>query len=71
LKPNGLIDCHYTPASLQGATNEMARQEGEKLVQYLKEARVLTNSTGSEKMKPISSVCAIGVNPSNKRSNGK
>jgi hypothetical protein len=31
-------DCHYTPASLQGATNEMARQEGEKLVQYLKEA---------------------------------
>ncbi|BDG47262.1 class I SAM-dependent methyltransferase [Parageobacillus sp. KH3-4] len=63
LKPNGLIAITLQPRS-KGATNEMARQEGEKLVQYLKAAGFTSIRLEVKKMKPVSAVCAIGVNPS-------
>jgi SAM-dependent methyltransferase len=63
LKPNGLIAITLQPRS-KGATNETARQEGEKLVQYLKAAGFTSIRLEVKKMKPVSAVCAIGVNPS-------
>jgi ubiquinone/menaquinone biosynthesis C-methylase UbiE len=63
LKPNGLIAITLQPRS-KGATNEIARQEGEKLVQYLKEAGFSPIRLEVKKMKPVSAVCAIGANPS-------
>ncbi len=63
LKPNGLIAITLQPRS-KGATNETARQEGEKLVQYLKEAGFSSIRLEEKQTKPVSAVCAIGANPS-------
>jgi ubiquinone/menaquinone biosynthesis C-methylase UbiE len=63
LKPNGLLAITLQPRS-KGATDEMAHQEGGKFVQYLKEAGFIQIRLETKKMKPVSAICAIGVNPS-------
>ena len=63
MKPNGLLAITLQPRS-KGATDEMAHQEGGKFVQYLKEAGFIQIRLETKKMKPVSVICAIGVNPS-------
>ena len=63
LKPNGLLAITLQPRS-KDATDEMAHQEGGKFVQYLKEAGFIQIRLETKKMKPVSAICAIGVNPS-------
>lgn len=61
LKPNGRIAITLQSRS-KGATDEMAHMEGEKLVQYLQEAGFNPIRLETKNMKPVSAVCAIGIN---------
>lgn len=61
LAPSGLIAITLQPRS-KGATEEMAQQEGERIVRYLKEAGFKQIRLETKKMKPVSVICAIGIN---------
>jgi ubiquinone/menaquinone biosynthesis C-methylase UbiE len=61
LMPGGQIAITLQPRS-KGATEETTHQEGEKIVHYLKEAGFSQIRLETKKMKPVSAVCAIGVN---------
>jgi ubiquinone/menaquinone biosynthesis C-methylase UbiE len=63
MKPNGLIAITIQPRSKE-ANNEIALEEGKKLVQYLKEAGFSQIHLEVKEMKPVLAVCAMGVNPS-------
>ncbi|MBO8178251.1 MAG: class I SAM-dependent methyltransferase [Bacillus sp. (in: Bacteria)] len=63
MKPNGLIAITIQPRSKE-ANNEIALEEGKKLVQYLKEAGFSQIQLEVKEMKPVLAVCAMDVNPS-------
>jgi len=60
LKPGGLIALTLQPR-IQGATDEDANQVGHEIVENLEKAGFTKVRLETKRMKPVSSVCAIGV----------
>jgi ubiquinone/menaquinone biosynthesis C-methylase UbiE len=62
LRPGGLIALAVQPRS-QGASERTARETGQKLIVELRAAGFAEVRLQSKKMKPVSTVCALGLKP--------
>ena len=60
LKPGGLIALTLQPR-IQGATDEDAKEVGDEIVKSLEKAGFTKVRLETKRMKPVSSVCALGV----------
>jgi len=62
MKPKGLIALTVQPYT-KGARDETAKQIGVELVRYLEQAGFIRIRMELKAMKPVASVCVLGVNP--------